>query len=49
MSVEVGRDNEIAQAVYRRNGFAPVDHRLMTAVLAEAAPRRPVTGPAGAV
>jgi ribosomal protein S18 acetylase RimI-like enzyme len=34
MRVEVGHDNAAAQAVYRHNGFATVDHRLMTAVLA---------------
>jgi ribosomal protein S18 acetylase RimI-like enzyme len=33
MRVEVGHDNEAAQAVYRRNGFAVVDHRLMTTTL----------------
>jgi diamine N-acetyltransferase len=33
MRVEVGHDNEVAQAVYRRNGFAVVDHRLMTTTL----------------
>jgi GNAT superfamily N-acetyltransferase len=31
--VEVGHDNQAAQAVYRKNGFATVDHRLMTTVL----------------
>jgi GNAT superfamily N-acetyltransferase len=30
MRVEVGRDNLLAQAVYRSAGFAAVDHQLMT-------------------
>lgn len=29
MRVEVGHDNAAAQAVYRRNGFAAVDHHLL--------------------
>jgi len=35
MRVEVGRDNAVAQAVYRRVGFAAVDHLLMTLPLAD--------------
>jgi hypothetical protein len=34
MRVEVGGDNVVAQAVYRRAGFDVVDHRLMTLALA---------------
>jgi GNAT superfamily N-acetyltransferase len=34
MSVQVGRENGIAQSVYRRTGFATVDRRLMTLELA---------------
>jgi len=34
MRVEVSHDNAAAQAVYRRNGFALVDHGLMAATLA---------------
>jgi ribosomal protein S18 acetylase RimI-like enzyme len=35
MRVEVGHDNEVAQAVYRRNSFAAVDRRLMVTTLDE--------------
>jgi len=35
LRVEVGRDNAVAQAVYRRVGFEAVDHQLMTLPLAE--------------
>lgn len=35
MSVEVGHDNAVAQAAYRRIGFAETDHQLMTLRLAE--------------
>jgi len=38
MRVEVGRDNPVAQAVYRRCGFAVVDHLLMTTALTGPAP-----------
>jgi len=34
MKVEVGRDNAIAQAVYRRAGFEALDHQLMALPLA---------------
>jgi GNAT superfamily N-acetyltransferase len=35
LRVEVGRDNAIAQAVYRRVGFEAVDRQLMTLPLAD--------------
>lgn len=35
MRVEVGRENAVAQAVYRSSGFAPVDHALMAVPLGE--------------
>jgi diamine N-acetyltransferase len=35
MSVEVGYDNSVAQAVYRRVGFLETDRRLMTLRLAD--------------
>ena len=35
MRVEVGGDNAVAQAMYRRVGFETVDHQLMTLPLAE--------------
>ena len=35
MRVEVGADNAVAQAAYRRVGFEAVDHRLMTLPLAD--------------
>ena len=38
MRVEVGRDNQVAQAVYRSAGFAGVDHLLMTTALAATPP-----------
>ena len=34
MRVEVGHDNQVAQAVYRGGGFSAVDHLLMTTALA---------------
>ena len=34
MRVEVGRDNAVAQAVYRHVGFEAVDHQLMALPLA---------------
>jgi GNAT superfamily N-acetyltransferase len=34
MRVEVGRDNVVAQAVYRRVGFGVLDHQLMALPLA---------------
>jgi GNAT superfamily N-acetyltransferase len=34
MRVEVGRDNAVAQSVYRHVGFEAVDHRLMALPLA---------------
>jgi GNAT superfamily N-acetyltransferase len=37
VSVEVGADNVVAQAVYRSTGFAPIDRRLMTLGLADPA------------
>jgi GNAT superfamily N-acetyltransferase len=35
MRVEVGRDNAVAQCVYRHVGFESVDHQLMTLRLAD--------------
>ncbi|MCX6371591.1 MAG: GNAT family N-acetyltransferase [Actinobacteria bacterium] len=35
MRVEVGADNAVAQAVYRRVGFEAVDHKLMKLPLAD--------------
>jgi GNAT superfamily N-acetyltransferase len=35
LRVEVGRDNAVAQAVYRRVGFGAVDRQLMTLPLAD--------------
>jgi GNAT superfamily N-acetyltransferase len=35
MKVEVGRDNAVAQSVYRRVGFETVDHLLMALPLAD--------------
>jgi GNAT superfamily N-acetyltransferase len=35
VTVEVGRDNAVAQAVYRSAGFAPVDRQLMMLELAD--------------
>ena len=35
ISVEVGHDNAVAQAVYRRVGFVETDRRLMTLRLAD--------------
>jgi len=35
MRVEVGRDNAVAQAVYRHVGFEAVDHQLMALPLAD--------------
>ena len=35
VTIEVGRDNAAAQAVYRSAGFAPVDRQLMTLELAD--------------
>ena len=35
VSVEVGKDNAVAQSVYRSAGFAPVDRQLMTLELAD--------------
>ena len=37
LSVEVGRDNAVAQEVYRRAGFAALDRGLMTVGLADLA------------
>ena len=37
VSVEVGADNVVAQAVYRSAGLAPIDRRLMTLGLADPA------------
>ncbi len=42
MRVEVGHDNPAAQAVYRRNGFAAVDHHLMAVTFG-----KPASGDAG--
>ena len=41
MRVEVGHDNAVAQAVYRRNGFDVVDHRLMATTLVAPSPGEP--------
>jgi GNAT superfamily N-acetyltransferase len=35
VSVEVGKDNAVAQSVYRGAGFAPVDRQLMMLELAD--------------
>jgi len=35
MRVEVGRDNAVAQAVYRQVGFEAVDRQLMALRLAD--------------
>ncbi len=42
MRVEVGHDNAPAQAVYRRNGLAAVDHHLMAVTFG-----KPASGDAG--
>jgi GNAT superfamily N-acetyltransferase len=41
VSVEVGKDNAVAQAVYRSAGFVPADRQLMVLELADPTHLRP--------